>query len=163
MEMDSSGVSSHNVGQTTLAKRRVVVFSVCFISVVAFLVWCAPRIDFEILRFRTKASIAEMSVSGEEVAFSLNEKQTQELLTVINRRTHPTILRKAVLYNDWIDVRCKNGRGECLRRIYIHQAYDTESMDVLEELFAISRRGVQENRESDAGACEAMSPSEREY
>lgn len=146
-----------------IASRRAIAFSVCFISVVASLVWCAPRIGFEILRLRAKASFVIITDGGENAAFSLDERQTQELLRVIDRRTRSTLARRAGRYLDSVSVSCKNGRSKCLQRYFIRPSRDTESKDVLEELFRITKNGIQESLDSDDGTCVGISAIERVY
>ncbi len=117
-----------------------------FVATIVTLVWYRERIDFGILRARTKSSFVVVSDRGQKTAFSLDEKQTRELLNVIGHRTRSTLLRKSVRYSNWVEVFCKDGRGSCLQGIWVHHLYRTE--DVLAELFRIARRGVPEDPDS---------------
>lgn len=117
-----------------------------FVATIVALVWYRERIDFGILRARTKSSFVVVSDRGQKTAFSLDEKQTRELLNVIGHRTRSTLLRKSVRYSNWVEVFCKDGRGSCLQGIWVHHLYRTE--DVLAELFRIARRGVPEDPDS---------------
>lgn len=119
-----------------------------FFATIVALVWYREWIDFGILRARTKSSFVVVSDRGQKTAFSLDEKQTRELLNVIGHRTRSTLLRKSVIYSNWVEVFCKDGRGSCLQGIWVHHFFGAESEDVLEELFRIARRGVPEGLDS---------------
>lgn len=142
-------------------RTKVIVAWIAGVATIAALVWYRERIDFGILRFRTKTSLVVVSDDFQETSFSLDEKQTQELLNVIDHRTHSTNFRLAVMYHNWVWVYCKDARGRCLQSVWVHHLYGTE--DVLAELFRIARRGMPEDSESSEGLCKDAHWMERVY
>ncbi len=141
-------------------RTKIVVASIVCVATIAALVWYRERIDFGILRFRTKTSFVTIgnfldgekvfSLDGKKTAFSLDEKQTREILNLIDRRTHTYVNIWADLPGRWTSVLCMDSRSGCLRVIYVHKLNETErgSADVLEELSRIAERGVPEDPDS---------------
>jgi len=151
----------------TLPRRRrilfIVVSIICIAIIVAVFEFRSRWIGFQLLRFRTTTSFVFVRSDGKNSAFSLNEKQTRDLLNAIGKRTYATIKRRSVKYRDYVDVSCKDGRSACLRSIWVHPAYEAESNDVIEELIQIAKRGVPADPNSDDGLCEDTSSLEREF
>ncbi len=97
------------------------------------------------------------------MAFSLDEKQTRDVLNVIGNRTYGTIGRWSVKYNFDVDVLCKDNRSACLRMIWVHPSRRAMSIDVIEELLRIAERGVPVDPDSLDGLCEGTSSIERVF
>lgn len=158
--MTRSDTPSLNSSLRPRRTKIIVAWIVC-IATIAALVWYRERIDFGILRFRTKTSLVVVSDDFQETAFSLDEQQTQELLKVIDHRTHSTNFGLAVMYPNWVEVYCKDARGHYLQGVWVHHLYGTE--DVLAELFRIARRGVPEDPDSRDALKVNASLMERVY
>ena len=133
------------------------------IIIAAYLEFHTQRIEFQLLRFRTKSSFVVVNINDRKTAFSLDEKQTRDVLNVLGNRTEGTRRRMSVIYRDNVDVLCKDNRSACLRKIWVHPSYKAESTDVLEELLRIAERGVSEAPDSHDGFCEDTSTLVREY
>ncbi len=160
-------MTRHNTESSDALRRRikfVVALIVCVAIIIAsYLEFHTQRIEFELLRLRTKSSFVVVSVNDRKAAFSLDEKQTQDVLNVIGNRTEGTRRRMSVRYRDYVDILCKDNRSACLGKIWVHPSYKTESTDVLEELLRIAEHGVSEAPDSHDGVCEDTSTLVREH
>lgn len=144
-------------------KYKLVVASLVSCAIAAALVWCATRGQFEFVRLRTKSSFVVVSDNGRKTAFSLDEKQTRHVLNVIGNRTHAPLVRRSVLFRDYVRLFCKDKRSACILKIWVHPSFETESRDVLDELNIIAALGVPEDANTLAGLCEDASTMERVY
>lgn len=126
-------------------KYKLIVASIVSCAIAAALVWCATRGQFEFLRLRTNSSFVVVSDNDRKTAFTLDEKQTRQVLNVIGNRTQAPVSRRSVRFRDYVSVFCKDKRSAYLREIWVHPSFETESKDVLDELIRIAARGVPED------------------
>ena len=155
--MDANSKTRHR-------KTKFIVATIVCVAIIAALIELrSPWIGFQLLRFRTTSSFVIVQVGGRETAFSLDEKQTRDLLDVIGRRTYAPLGRWSVKYNYDVVVLCKDDRSTCLRMIWVHASYRNESLDVIEELLRIAERGAPEDPKSHDDFCENISTIERVY
>lgn len=136
--------------------KFIVVAIVCVALIAAVRELRSPWIGFQLLRFRTTTSFVVVSYNDRKMAFSLDEKQTRDVLNVIENRTYGPLRRRSVIYSEKVYVFCKDNRSSCLRKIWVHLSpyTETESSDVIEELLRIAERGVPEDPDSLDGLCE---------
>lgn len=142
----------------TTARRRnnkTIVLSIVCVAVIAVaIVWCAPWIEFEIIRLRTRTAFVVVSYNNSTAAFTLDEKQTRDVLNVVADRTRTTRRRMSVLYRDSVVIVCKDNRSECFHRVFVHRSFkseSTESTDVIDELMRLAVRGEPEEPSSHDG------------
>lgn len=150
----------------TLPRRRKykpIVESLVGCVIAAALVWCAPRIEFELLRLRTKSSFVVVSDNDRKAAFALDEQQTRHVLNVIGNRTQAPDSRRSVRFRDYVSVFCKDRRSACIRELWVHPLFETESKVVHDELIKIAARGVPEDANTRAGLCKDTPTMERVY
>jgi hypothetical protein len=135
-----------------------IAFLAAIAAIAVTLGWHASWLDFQILRRRTTSSIVVVGSVGQQTAFSLNEKQTNELLEAIASRTETTLQRKSVIYKKWISVYCVSSRNECIRHIWVHPHYGAVSDNIYDVLCEVVARGIPMNSGAvDSGYQDAPS------
>lgn len=145
-------------------KRTLIVALIGSIAVAVAIVLHTHEIEFELLRLRAKSSLVVVIESGRNTAFSLNEKQTRHLLTVVQNRTHGTLKRESVIFRNGVCVvSCMDHRSACLRRIWVHPLFGSKSRDVFDELIGIVAGGVPEASYTNADMCKDEPMMQRVY
>lgn len=145
-------------------KRALIVALIGSIAVAAAIVLYSNEIEFELLRLRAKTSRVLVIESGRNTVFTLNDKQTRQLLTVVQNRTQGTLKRESVIFRDGVCVvSCMDHRSACLRRIWVHPWFETKSRDVFDELIEIVAGGVPKVSYTNADVCKDKPMMQRVY